>query len=83
MEGITPNGNIDYVVELLAGLVEEGRPPTREQIREHCESLCRAQVRNVVEWARTNCLICADSYPYDAETALFNWQALRAAGEGK
>ena len=42
-----PNGNVDYVVELLAGLVEEGRPPTREQIREHCESLCRAQVRKI------------------------------------
>lgn len=47
------------------------------------QAICHAQVRKVVKWARTNCVICADSYPYDAETALFNWQALRAAGEGK
>lgn len=79
MEGITPTGNIDYLVELLAGLVEEGRPLTREQIRGHLESLCRAQLAKVVEWVKTTkCGACEDCWG----CALL--QALRkAAGEGK
>lgn len=76
---ILPHGNIEYVVELLAGLVEEGGPLTREQIREHCESLCRAQVRKVVEWMKYEAT-CDTESDVALSIDYKSLQALRAAG---
>jgi len=88
MDDILPEGNIGCLVELLAGLVEEGRAPTREQIRAHLESLCRAQMAKVeTEHER----ITAEGFcPYgdQCKTHYYScircqdeyfWQALRVA----
>ena len=73
MDDILPEGNIGCLVELLAGLVEEGRAPTREQIRAHLESLCRAQVAKVCNWLIDN------DKKYLVEMSRDTLEALRAA----
>lgn len=75
---LTPEAIRDIITKQFA------KTGTETELADYGLALCRAQLRKVVELAEENCVICADSYPYDAEHALFNWQALReAALEGK